>query len=432
LFNQPSFPGPDPAKTDWYGMVWDEVWDAIVTGKYTATVRGKVDCDIKLISHLGLGAALNQTPSLNRGIEAHRKVEFVVTSTSYYTTNAKYSDVVLPVTSLWEREGGLLTGNQEMLIYYSQVVKPLYECKDDEWIEIELGKRLGLDVAKIYPLSAKQQVFNAVAASSVMKADASGYEPLVTITDADIAEWGVTGKPQTGRISLKEYKDKGIYQIPRAPGDKFGFIAKAAFRKDPVANPLKTTSGKLEIHCKALSDVIGSYGWNKLPATPSYNPPVEGVEATFSDWKNQVKGKYPLQAYSIHYMRRSHSTLDNVTWLREAFPQEFMINSLDAADRGIKNGDIVKITSPHGAVIRPAFVTDRMMPGVTTLGEGAWAEIDETTGIDKAGASNSLLGGNPTGQGTQPYNTMIVQVEKSDQLLPPDYKWAPRMPLKGV
>jgi len=430
LFNQPTFPGPDPAKTDWHGFVWDEVWDAVVTGKYTASVRGKQDCDIKLISHLGLGASLNQAPFFNRGVEAHRKVEFVVTSTSFMTTNARYSDVVLPVTTLWEREGGLLTGNQEMLIYWSKVVEPMYEAKDDEWIEKELAKRLGLDAQKLYPLSPKQQVFNAVAGASVMKPDASGYEPLVTITEADIAEWGVTGKVQTGRISLKEYKDKGIYQVPRAPGDKFGFIAKAAFRKDPEKSPLKTASGKLEIHCQALSNVIGSYGWNKLPATPKYNPPVEGVEATFADWKNQVKGKYPLQLYTIHYMRRSHSTLDNVLWLREAFPQEFMLNTLDAAERGIQNGDIVKITSPHGMVIRPVFVTDRMMPGVTTLGQGAWAEVDEATGIDKAGCTNTLMGGNPTGQGTQPYNTIVVQVEKWNGTLPPDAKWSQRIVFK--
>jgi anaerobic dimethyl sulfoxide reductase subunit A len=68
-----------------------------------------------------------------------------------------------------------------------------------------------------------------------------------------------------------------------------------------------------------------------------------------------------------------------------------------------------------------------MMPGVTTRGEGAWAEIDETTGIDKAGATNTLMGSNPTGQGTQPYNTIIVQVDKWNGSLPPDYKWLQRI-----
>lgn len=430
LFSQPTYFGPDPANTEWYGIVWDEAWDAVITGKYTASVRGKLDCDIKLISHIGLGAALNQSTNLNRGIEAHRKVEFVVTSTSFYTTNAKYSDVVLPVTTQWERAGGTTSGNPEALIWYSKVMEPVFESRDDEWIERELAKRLGLDAEAIYPLSPEQQVFNQVSGATVINANGTGYDKLVTITAEDIAAMGVVGEPQEGRITLKEFKEKGVYQVPRSPNDNFGNISKAAFRFNPELNPLKTTSGKLEIHCQALSDVIASYGWTKCAPIAKYEPPLEGYEDTFANWDGQVKGDFPLQLYTIHYIRRSHSTLDNVPWLREAFPQEFIMNTVDAAARGIKSGDTVKVSSKHGVVLRPVLVTDRMAPGVTTLGEGAWAEIDELTGFDKAGATNSLNGGNPTGQGVQAYNTCVVQVEKYDQPLPLDAKWPQRIIFK--
>jgi len=47
-------------------------------------------------------------------------------------------------------------------------------------------------------------LFNQIVGANVIKDDGSGYEKLVTITEADIAEWKVEGKPQTGRISLKE------------------------------------------------------------------------------------------------------------------------------------------------------------------------------------------------------------------------------------
>ncbi|MCX6078676.1 MAG: molybdopterin-dependent oxidoreductase [Chloroflexi bacterium] len=430
LFAQPTYFGPDPANTEWYGIVWDEVWDAVVTGKYTASVRGKLDCDIKLISHLGLGAALNQATNLNRGIEAHRKVEFVVTSSNFLTTNARYSDVVLPVTTQWERQGNTISGNPEALIVYSKIMEPLFEARDDDWIDSEISKRLGLKTEEIYPLSPKQQVFNQIAGATVIKPDASDYEKLVTITADDIAALGVKGEPQTGRISYQEFKEKGVYQVAREPGDKLGYIAKAAFRADPEKNPLKTASGKLEIYCQTLADIISSYGWTKISATPKYAPPLEGVEDTFADWEQNVKGEFPLQLFTIHYARRSHSTLDNVLWLREAFPQEFMMNTLDAAARGIKNGDAVKVTSKHGTVIRPALVTDRIMPGVTTLGEGAWAQIDELTGFDLAGCSNSLNGGNPTGQGVQAYNSCIVQVEKYGKPLQSDSQWPQRITFK--
>ncbi|HMN15073.1 MAG TPA: molybdopterin dinucleotide binding domain-containing protein, partial [Bellilinea sp.] len=163
---------------------------------------------------------------------------------------------------------------------------------------------------------------------------------------------------------------------------------------------------------------------------PQYQPQKEGYEATFSDWEKQVKGDYPLQLITIHYARRSHSTLDNVLWLREAFPQELMMNSVDAAERGIKTGDTVKVSSQHGVVIRPALVTPRVVPGAVLLGEGAWADVDDESGIDRAGATNTLNGGNASGQGAQPYNSCIVQVEKYHEMLAPDAQWPQRIPLK--
>jgi Anaerobic dehydrogenases, typically selenocysteine-containing len=63
------------------------------------------------------------------------------------------------------------------------------------------------------------------------------------------------------------------------------------------------------------------------------------------------------------------------------------------------------------------------------LGEGAWADKDDQTGVDKAGATNSLTGTNPSGQGVQSWNTVNVQIEKYAQKLEPDYKWPQRIVL---
>ena len=46
-----------------------------------------------------------------------------------------------------------------------------------------------------------------------MKENGVDYEPLLTITDKDIEEWGVDGTPQKGRITLNEFIDRGIYQV---------------------------------------------------------------------------------------------------------------------------------------------------------------------------------------------------------------------------
>ena len=67
------------------------------------------------------------------------------------------------------------------------------------------------------------------------------------------------------------------------------------------------------------------------------------------------------------------------------------------------------------------------MPGVVQLGEGAWVEIDEKSGIDLAGSANSLCGAIPTGQGHQGWNTTNVQVAKYAGELDPDCDWPQRI-----
>lgn len=408
----------------------NELWDAVLTGQYTAGYKSVKPINIQMLYH-GMGSALNQKVGLVKGIEAHRKVEFVVSQTHFLTTNAKYSDLVLPVTTQWEREG-YVKGNREVLMWARQITPPLYEAQDDMWVVREVATRLGLDVAKVDPLPLKQQVFNQIAGAKVAKVDGSGQEPLVTISEADMAAMGVTGKPQQGRISLAQFRDQGIYQVQRRPGDRLGYIAFEAFRKDPEANKLKTDSGKLEIHCKSIAEFVKNSGFDEVRPIPTYNKATEGYEDTFTDWAHKIKGGFPLQLYTIHYRRRTHSVFDNLPWLREAFPQEFIMNPVDAEARGLKTGDIVRITSRHGSVMRPVWVTERMMPGVVTLGEGAWSQIDETTGICQAGATNTLNGAIATGQGHQGWNSCNVQVEKYDGTLEPDATWPQRIVFPGA
>ena len=166
---------------------------------------------------------------------------------------------------------------------------------------------------------------------------------------------------------------------------------------------------------------------------PEYIPASRGYEATFSDWKNKVKGEYPLQMFNKHYFRRSHTEFNNVLQLREAFPQEFFMNPIDAAARGIKNSDTVKITSSEGSSIRHVLTTERLMPGVTILPHGAWTEFDDSLEVDKAGSDNYLEAGVALGEGNFGYNSQIVQVEKWDGArLMPDSQWPQRIPIKEV
>lgn len=422
----------NPTNHDAHGMAYCETYDAILNNEYTATDgRGKVPCDIRMIWLVRDGSGynyLNQSSDIMKGIKAFRKVDAVFTNDIVLSTISKYADIVLPATTEWEKEGKIYKGNPEAIIVTSKVSEPIFEAKTEEWMDRELAKRLGLNPDEVYPISEKQQLFNSLAGAQVINKDGINYDTLVTITQKDIQEWGVEGKPQKGKISLEEIVEKGVYQVPRSPDDNLTMVQGEDFVKDPNAFPLATKSGKLEIHCQSLSDKIASYGLTTIPPIAKYEPPIDGYEDTFEDWGNKVKGKYPFQLVTMHYGRRSHSVFDNVPQLREAYPQDFWMNTRDGQALGLKDGDTVLIESQYGKCIRPLTLSEVMMPGVVSLGEGAWAEIDEETGIDQAGATNVLCGARLSGQGEEPWNTTIVRVEKyKGKALKPDAEWEQRI-----
>lgn len=397
--------------------------------------------DIHMIFHGG-GNRLQSRQAILQGVEAHRKVDFVVTATTFFTNDAKYSDIVLPVNTEWEREGGMVTGNREMVIMYQKIVDSLYESKDDQDIVKGIGEKLGISAEELYPYDRKQQLFNMAAGTIVAKetgvsssgmanpftddgsqnAD-SDYELLLTITQEDIDRWGVEGQPQEGRIPISQLEETGVYQIERSKGDNYGFIAFEDFVKDPEANPRPySESGKLEAYSKALADKVNGMGYENsdIKPIPTFIQPLNGHEDTYSDFEKGTKGDYPFQVVTMHYMGRSHTTFGNIAQLQEAFVSPVMINTVDANDLGIESGDTVMLTSKYGKTLRTAVVTNRIIPECIGLTHGSWSDYDEENGIDYGGSDNILFGNDVAGQGTSGFNTLIVKVEKIDTELVPD------------
>lgn len=400
----------------------NELWTSVVDGTYTAGKDDVRECKTQMFYHVHSNL-LNQAPGVMTAIEAHRKVEFVVTQNIVMTSTAQYSDIVLPITTQWERVGDLSQGYHEQLLLSRRVTDPLFEARDDRWVAQQLGERLGIDMEKFVVMAPEQELYNQLAAATVITDDGSGYEPLLTITQEDIEELGVEGEPQEGRITYQQFKEDGIFQVPRSEDDAFTHICLKDFRDDPEANPLTTESGKLEIYCRLLAEDVNACGWSEIDPLPRYEPAIEGYEETYVDWAGKVKGEYPFQLVSLHAPRFAHSTFGNVPILREAFDHPLYMNPLDGDNLGLRTGDTVLITSKWGKSLRPLLLTDTMMPGVLALGEGAWADIDEETGIDRAGSVNVLMGPIAVAYGHQPTNSCIVKVEKYDEDLLPDAQW---------
>ena len=176
-----------------------------------------------------------------------------------------------------------------------------------------------------------------------------------------------------------------------------------AFREqieDPDKNPFPTPSGKIEIFSQRVADLN-----NPLC------PPIPKYLGTPEDQYDPLRRKYPLQLLTPHPKNRVHSELYKVDWLREVEPHRVWINPDDALSRGIRDGEEVQVFNDRGRVAITAWLTERIIPGVVCIFEGAWYAPDEK-GIDQGACANTLTNDAYSPGGACVMNTSLVQVEK--------------------
>jgi len=126
-------------------------------------------------------------------------VEFVLAQGHFLTATNRYADIVLPITTDWEREstGYIWAGDymRDALMISDKVVEPYFEAKSDEEAYRLIGEKLGVPRESWGSVPKKQQLFNAVAGTTVICEDGKTWENLCAITEADVEAWGVEGKP---------------------------------------------------------------------------------------------------------------------------------------------------------------------------------------------------------------------------------------------
>lgn len=411
-----------------------ELWEAVLNGEYTFNGRmsnygfkniqpvgEKRTCDIRLIYNAGRSMLVSRE-NVMRGVEAFRKVDFVVTHAYTPEPKALYADIVLPITTPWEGVGRVAAdGMRDACVFQQGIVDPLFEARSDQEIIRGLCKRFDIPETDLFCGGEKQQLFNQLAGTTVVGEDGKAPEPVVGITQQDIDEWGVEGEPQEGRYPLKQLFEEGIAIVPRKAGDNYGFIGYEDFARDPEANPLENSaSGKMEIYCQQMSDVISSMGYGQVGPIPEYVAKVEGYEATFADFAAGQKGDYPFQVYGPRSLRAVMCSMPNVDQLQEAVENPVFVNASDAAALGIQTGDAVRVENPHGAMIRTASVTSRLVPGVLAVPYTGWLEFDEDEQADRGGSPNVLTGSNVTGCGTSGYNSGVARISKHKGEVVPD------------
>ena len=394
--------------TAWEMLDPAECWINARDGEYGRDIwpGGKHKINIKHIYHSFSMSSINQYPNTNVAVEVNRKADFVWGTAPFFDSTRQYCDIVLPTTTYWEDQGMVYNGEASAIFWNDHILDIAYEAKPVLEAAKMLAEKCGFDPAELFPFTNEQMAYASAAGATITYGDTGETKPLLTLTADDVASFGdVEGAPQEGVITLAELQEKGIYKYPVTEDsvipDPF-----AAFIADPEANPLPTATGKFEICCPTLAFMINSVGYSTISPIAKWQigDPNQGIGTQTEE--------YPLLLWTPHSLRRAHSVMDHTYYLREAFPQECFMSVVDAEARGIKNGDLVLMSSPHGKVLRHAKVLPYIVPGAVALQDGSWSYFDEESGIDLGGNPNTLQQPMSSGGGNQAWGGTLLQVEK--------------------
>ena len=384
--------GTNPVKATIPCFLWT---DAIVRGREMDDVhdglRGvkTLGHDIKMIVNSGGNTLINQHSDSNRTDEILRdtsKCEFIVVCDNMMTPSARYADILLPDTLGPEADdvtaSGGSNGDSAAILPLHKAVEPQWEQRPTWEICRGIARHLG-----------KEEAFT------------EGKTQLEWI------EWcyNETRRKIPSLPDFATFWKTGpahIHDLPNAG------IALEAFRKDPKANPLKTPSGRIEIYSERLANIAKNC---VLPKGDVISP-IPMFVRTWEMPGDTLQKKYPLQCYGYHGHGRIHSTFHNLPALRELFPDEVLVNVLDADARGIRSGDRVRVFNDRGAVELVAKVTPRIIPGVVSIPQGAWYRpvMKDGRRVDVGGNINTLtsLRPSPLAKGN-PQHTNLVEVVKA-------------------
>lgn len=365
--------------------------DAVDHGKkMTATNAGllkgdKLNNDIKFIWDYAGNCLTNQHGDINYThdiLSDESKCEFILVWDTVMTDSAKYADILLPDAMRSEQLNMQTQGYSE---YYTGVVvggpaqEAPGECRSSYDVMADIADKFGVKDKFTEGRTHDEWVQYLYEAGAAK--------------DSKMPSWDTI-------------KQQGVYKRACDPA-----IGLQAFRTDPVKNPLKTPSGKLEIYSEQLAKIASTWelrDGDTINPIPVFTPGFQGY--------GSVTAEYPLYCAGFHHKSRTHSSFGFIEELQQVARQQMWINPVDADPRGIKNGDTCTVKSPAGTIQIEAKVTSRIIPGTIGIPQGSWHSADMSGDrVDKGACVNTLTTYRPTplAKGNGPAHSMIVNVTKA-------------------
>lgn len=271
-------------------------------------------------------------------------LDFLVVVDRQLTADSAYADIVLPAATYFEYDSYMRYG--PVFKIRERMINPLGEARGDVQIMAELAARLGY--GELYPQGTDAVLRHAL--------DGSGFSL------EDVRNAGGTVSIETPMMQYRKW-EKGLLRKDGRPG-------------------FDTPTGKFEFR----SSVLEEFGYDALPV---FTEPEEGPQS-----RPDMLAEFPLVFNSGSRSGNSFHTQHHGIRKLNASRREpsVLINTLDAKERGIEDGQKVSIKTLRGSITMRAWVSDDIMQGAVdanhacggAVGPNAWRNTNVNDLTDRS------------------------------------------------
>ncbi|KOG86757.1 molybdopterin dinucleotide-binding protein, partial [Streptomyces varsoviensis] len=302
---------------------------------------------------------LMSQPDPRRTAEALRALDFAVHLDLFPTPTADLADLVLPVNSPWEHEGirigfGTSQRAQEHVQLRTRMAEPVGDTRSDSEIVFDLAGRLGMG----------EEFFGG---------------DIEAAWDHQLAPLGLT--------TAELRKHPGGVRLPLRTRHR-KYAERAADSESPAhvtVTGFDTPTRRVELYSQLLAD----HGYSPVPVHTE--PPAA------------PDGRYPLTLTCAKNGYFCHSQHRSLTSLRRRAPDPTVdLAPRAAAERGIRDGQWVRLTTRNATIRMRARIDDSLHPSVAVAEYGWWQSAPDLglPGYD------ALAGGGEEGTSAN-YNLLI-------------------------
>ena len=317
---------------------------------------------------------VTQSPETEKIVEGLQREDlFLVSAEHFISDTASYADILLPASMGAEHEDIILSWGHLYLTYNEKCLEAPGEAKSNY---------------EIFRLLAKKFGFN---------------EDQFTWSDEECLENYVDwNAPACNGIDLNYLKQNGYARLDVGTKDN---------RVPHKEGNFPTPSGKCQLILRDVNNFVaapfrqmyeGFQPGQPLPALPDYVPPRESPEDN-----KKLAEKYPLNVISPKSHAFLNSCYANMEGKQKTQGDQFVLmNKVNATQRNINDGDMVKVFNDRGSYEGVLRLTEDVNPGIIVSTLGYWRQHNKGTVNSISSAEFANMGNAPT------FSDNLVEVVK--------------------